>query len=247
MTSMTQNISMNTDIKGNLRTTPELIVMLTYNDYTVENAEEIFEQCRHSSAGYWGMKEEPLPISQMKSLFTRMKECGKTTVLEVVAYDEEGALRGAKTAVECGCDILMGTKFHQTVSDLCHRNGIRYMPFIGKTEGRPSVLTGTIEEMTEEAKDVMSKGADGVDLLGYRYAGNAIDLIKAITDTTGGKACIAGSIDGIKRLYEISEASPMLFTIGSAFFDKKFGDDISQQIDTVCRHMRKDRNTCTKA
>lgn len=39
---------------------PELIVMLTYNDVTVSNAYEIFEQCRNTKAVYWGFKEEGL-------------------------------------------------------------------------------------------------------------------------------------------------------------------------------------------
>ena len=32
---------------------PVLIVMLTHNDRTVENAGEIFEQCGDSAARYW--------------------------------------------------------------------------------------------------------------------------------------------------------------------------------------------------
>ena len=48
---------------------PQLIVMLTYNDLTVENAREIFEECKDSKAKYWGFKEEGLPLEQMKSLF----------------------------------------------------------------------------------------------------------------------------------------------------------------------------------
>ena len=38
-----------------------------------------------------------------------MKECGKTTFLEVVAYTEAECLEGAKMGVECGVDYLMGT------------------------------------------------------------------------------------------------------------------------------------------
>ena len=36
---------------------PELIVMLTHNDLTVENAAEVFETCKNSKAEYWGFKE----------------------------------------------------------------------------------------------------------------------------------------------------------------------------------------------
>ena len=71
-------------MKNNLN----LIVMLTHNDKTVHNAAEIFEQCRNSKAKFWGMKESPLPFQEMKKLFDGMKNCGKITVLETVAYTE---------------------------------------------------------------------------------------------------------------------------------------------------------------
>ena len=60
-------------------TSPELIVMLTHNDLTVNNAYDIFEHCKNSQAQFWGFKEEPLPLEQMIQLFGYMKNCGKTT------------------------------------------------------------------------------------------------------------------------------------------------------------------------
>ena len=36
---------------------PELIVMLTHNDHTVEDADKVFESCRQSKALYFGFKE----------------------------------------------------------------------------------------------------------------------------------------------------------------------------------------------
>ena len=97
------------------------------------------------------MKEESLPFLQMKALYTYMKELGKTTALEVVAYSEKESLAGAKMAVECGCDILMGTVFSDSVNDFCKDNGLIYTPFVGKIKERPSVLEGTADEMIEEA------------------------------------------------------------------------------------------------
>ena len=41
----------------------------------------------------------------------------------------------------------------------------------------------------------------------------------------------------IKRLDELKEASPWAFTIGSAFFDKDFTEDIPSAVDMVCRYM----------
>lgn len=79
---------------------PELIVMLTHNDRTVENAYEIFDACKDTKAKYWGFKEVGIPLDEMKKLCSYMKACGKTTFLEVVAYTEEECLAGAKMAVE---------------------------------------------------------------------------------------------------------------------------------------------------
>jgi len=42
--------------------------------------------------------------------------------LEVVAYTEKECIEGAKMAVECGCDILMGTIFFDSVNELCKKN-----------------------------------------------------------------------------------------------------------------------------
>jgi hypothetical protein len=41
------------------------------------------------------------------------------------------------------------------------------------------------------------------------------------------------------RLDEVKDTSPWAFTIGSAFFDKKFGENFREQIDAVCDYMKK--------
>lgn len=218
---------------------PVLIVMLTYNDRTVKNAYEIFEQCKDSKAVYWGYKEEGLPPDQMKALYARMKECGKKTVLEVVAYTEAECLEGAKLAVECGCDLLMGTIFSDSVNEYCRKAGIKYMPFVGTITGRPSVLEGTPEQMIEEAKSYLEKGVYGFDLLGYRYTGDAVALNQRFVSEINAPVCIAGSIDSYRRLDEVKKAAPWAFTIGSAFFDKKFGEEFSTQINSVCEYLKR--------
>ncbi len=216
---------------------PQLIVMLTHNDLTVKNAYEVFDMCKHSKAKFWGFKEEPLPLPQMKSLYTYMKEYGKTTFLEVVAYTEKECLKGAKMAVECGCDILIGTMFFDSVNQFCKENHLKYMPFVGKITNRPSILEGNIEEMIEEAHRYLEKGVYGFDLLGYRYTGDSIALNKKFVSSVDAPVCIAGSINSYKRLDEIKEAAPWTFTIGSAFFENKFSGTFSEQIDKVCQYM----------
>lgn len=211
--------------------------MLTHHDLTVENAEEIFENCKNSKAEYWGMKEHPLPPERMKALFSRMKECGKTTALEVVAYDLKSALRGAELAVYCDCDILMGTKFFDSVAEICLKHNIRYFPFVGTIQGRPSVLEGSVEEIINEAHDVISRGADGIDLLAYRHIENPDTLISAISKDCEVPLCIAGSIDNYEKLDKIRQFKIPFFTIGSAFFRNCFNGSFAEQIDKVIDYL----------
>lgn len=215
----------------------QLIVMLTHNDQTVDNAYEIFEQCKNSKAKIWGFKEKALPLDQMKKLFAYMKKCEKTTVLEVVAYTEEECMNGAKIAVECNCDILMGTIFFDSVIEFCKKNNLKYMPFVGKVEGRPSVLKGSIDEMIDEANTYLKKGVFGFDLLGYRYTGDTAELNKKFVSQVNAPVCIAGNINSFDRLDEIKEVSSWAFTIGGAFFENKFNGSFEEQINKVCDYI----------
>ena len=215
-----------------------LIVMLTHNDETVNNAHEIFEKCKNSDAKFWGFKEKSLPIEQMKNLYKYMKECGKTTFLEVVEYTEKEGLEGAKIAVECGCDILMGTMFFDSINEFCKKNNLRYMPFVGKVTERPSILEGEIDEIIKEANEYLKKGVYGFDLLGYRYTGNAVELNERFVLEVNAPVCIAGSVNGYERLDELKNINPWSFTIGSAFFENKFDGSFEEQINKVCEYVK---------
>lgn len=213
--------------------TPKLIVMLTHNDHTVENAYQIFDSCKDSKAKIWGFKDKGLPLAQMQELFAYMKAQQKTTALEVVAYTQEEGLAAAKIAKQCGCDFLMGTCYFDSINEFCKENGIRYMPFVGSIHSRPSVLTGSIDQMLEQAQTYLQKGVYGIDLLGYRYTGDAVALNEAVVRSVNAPVCIAGSVDSFARLDEIRTLSPWAFTIGGAFFENKFGASFCEQIDRV--------------
>ncbi len=208
--------------------------MLTHNDLTVENAYQIFEECRDTKATYWGFKEQPLPLEEMKRIYSKMKACGKRTVLEVVEYTEAEGLEGAQMAAACGCDILMGTCYYESIARFCKQHNIAYMPFVGQITGRPSILEGTIDDMVSEAKSLKEHGVYGIDLLGYRYNADAQQLISDIVSKAGLPVCVAGSIDSYDRLRFIKQVQPWAFTIGSAFFEHQFGDSIAEQINKVC-------------
>mgnify|MGYP003285965875 FL=1 len=157
----------------------------------------------------------------------------KKTFLEVVEYTEEEGLERAKIALECGCDILMGTLFYDSINEFCKSNNLKYMPFVGQVEDRPSILKGSIDEMINEAK-----GVYGIDLLGYRYEGNPEELNEKIVSNVNAPVCIAGSINSYEQLDKIKKIKPGAFTIGSAFFDNKFGNDFGEQINNVYDYIK---------
>jgi len=204
---------------------PEFILMLTYNDTTVKDALHIFQECKYAPVTHWGFKDVGLPADDMKTLVHEMKAAGKTTYLEVVSLSEEEGLRGAEIAVEAGFDVLMGTVFFDSILEYLKGKPIKYYPFPGHIYGHPSILDGTIEEIVAHARFLESMGVQGMDLLSYRYVGDASRLLGEVVKATMVPIVSAGSIESYKRLAEVWQAGAWGFTIGSALFDKKFIPD----------------------
>ena len=201
---------------------PEFILMLTYNDTTVKDALNIFRECKDTPVSHWGFKDVGLPAEEMKALVQEMKQAGKTTYLEVVSLSEEEGLRGAKIAVEAGFDILMGTVFFDSIMGYLKDKPIKYYPFPGHIFGHPSIMDGTIEEIVAHAQFLESKGVPGMDLLSYRFIGDAPKLLAEVVKATNVPIVSAGSIDSYRRMAEVWKTGAWGFTIGSAIFDKKF-------------------------
>ena len=204
---------------------PELIVMLTYNDETVENALEIVSKMKETTVTHWGFKDVGLPLDKMKEVVDSMNAAGKTTCLEVVSLGEEEGLVGAELAVECGFDVLMGTVFFDSINDYLKDRPVKYYPFPGHVHSHPSILDGTIEEIVQHARSMEAKGVDGMDLLTYRYTGDAPTLLKEVVKATSVPIISAGSISSYDRIIEVRDSGAYGFTIGTAFFEKKFVPD----------------------
>jgi len=219
---------------------PELITMLTYNDETVPNAREIFEECSDLSCRYWGFKDIGLPKTEMIDLVNLMKEKGKTTFLEIVSLSEEECMAGARVAVECGFDYLMGTVFHEKVFNFIKEQNLKFLPFCGKVTGHPSVVEGTIQDTIADAVRLQEYGVDGFDLLAYRFVGDPEKLASQFLKEIKIPVVIAGSISSFQRLDKIKELNPWAFTIGTAFFDKKFVHEGSfrEQMKKVIDYLR---------
>lgn len=219
----------------------KLITMLTYNDETVKDALEVFNQCADLPCDFWGFKDIGLPLDQMKRLVNRMKEAGKTTFLEIVSLTEHECLAGAKVAVDCNFDYLMGTVFYNSVFKFLKDKPVKFLPFCGKVSGHPSIVEGTIEEAIEDGKKMEKIGVDGFDLLAYRYVGDAEQLAREFIQAIKLPVVVAGSINSFARLDKIKELDPWAFTIGSAFFAQKFVPDGSfdKQIEVVLNYLEK--------
>jgi hypothetical protein len=220
---------------------PEFILMLTYNDTTVKDALQIFRECQNTPVTHWGFKDVGLPPQEMKALVHEMRDAGKTTYLEVVSLSEEEGLRGAKIAVESGFEILMGTVLFDSILDYLKDKPIQYYPFPGHIFGHPSIMDGTIQEVVTHAKLLEGKGVPGMDLLSYRYIGDARQLLTEVVKATKVPIVSAGSIDSYKRIAEVWQAGAWGFTIGSALFDKKFVSNGSFRENTlaVCEWLEK--------
>ncbi len=216
-----------------------MIVMLTNHDKTVKNALELFEECKNIPVEHWGFKNIGLPIIQMKKLVRNMKNANKKTFLEVVSYTEKECIEATKLAIECEFDYLMGTIFFQSVYDLLKDKPIKYMPFCGKVSGSPSVLEGSIDEIIAHAKSIKEKNVYGLDLLTYRYTGDPEELAQKFIKEIDLPVIIAGSINSFEKLEKVKKLNPWGFTIGSAFFDKKFvkGGSFKEQIERIVKYL----------
>jgi hypothetical protein len=219
---------------------PELIVMLTHQDKTVPDALELFERTRDYPITHWGFKDVGLPPKTMQEVAAAMKEAGKVTYLEVVSLSEEEGLQGARLAVDSGFDILMGTVFYPSISEYLKDKSVRYYPFPGHVHSHPSILDGSIDDIVAHASELEGYGVHGLDLLTYRYNGEAFRLLKQVVEATNIPIVSAGSIASFERIHEVWKSGAWGFTIGSAFFEKKFAPDGSfeQNVLAVCNWLK---------
>ncbi len=216
----------------------KIIIMLTHNDRTVKNAQEVFDSCKDLPVDFWGFKDVGLERDKMAKLVASMKAAGKTTFLEVVTYSEEDCMAGAKVAVEMGFDYLMGTLFFDSVYAYLQKHQVKYLPFCGKVSGSPSVLEGSFDEIIADARSMLAKGVYGIDLLAFRHAQGA-ELAEAYCAAVDAPVVIAGSINSNERIDFINRVDPWAFTMGSALFTENFapGQGFRKNLEAVAAYM----------
>ena len=216
--------------------------MFTLNDVTVPDAQEYFEMVKDLDVDYFGFKEIGLPEDKMAKLCDSIHSVGKEAFVEIVEYDEDMIIEPAKQAVKLGFDYLMGTIYYPSIMDIVNNSNLRYYPFCGKIYDRPSILDGTVDEIIEDAKRIEAAGADGFDILAYRYKyPEKIDtLVRRLVAEIKVPIVSAGSINSFERLQDTIDQGVWGFTIGGAFFDKKFVVDGSYRdnVEAVVNYLK---------
>jgi hypothetical protein len=212
------------------------ILMLTRDDRTVPDALEVYDQLRGLTLAHVGFKDIGLARAQMARLVERIHSDGRRALLEVVSTSPEEELHSIRTALEIGVDYLLGGRNVSGALPLLAGTSIRYFPFCGRTVGHPTRLEGSMEETEADARRLaLTPGVHGLDLLGYRFAGDAPELVRRVVRAAGIPVIAAGSIDRAQRVRAVCDAQVWGFTIGTALFEGKFGGGLSEQIDRLTR------------
>jgi hypothetical protein len=216
---------------------PEIIVMLTHNDVTVGNAREVFRESADLPVKYWGFKDAGMTPREMEQLASDLRAAGKVPVLEVVSFDEKDLVEASELAIACGMEYFTGSSFSPKVAERVRSAGLRYFPFCGDVGGSPIELHGSAESVAQHARDIREQGADGIDLVAYRWTdGDGATLARSVADDIGREnLIIAGSINSTERLELMHQIQPFGYTMGGALFEGVFapGQDFRANLERV--------------
>jgi hypothetical protein len=211
------------------------VFMLTKDDRTVPDAARIYEGLARTPLRYIGFKDIGLPVPELVSLAAAMKRDGKMVMLEVVSTSREAEIRSIEAACEIGVDYLLGGRHAEDAIRILKGTDIQYFPFAGHTEGHPTRLVGTIDEIVEDAKRLAAlPGVHGLDLLAYRFAGDVEQLAARVVQSVNVPVLAAGSIASNERVQAMRRCGVWGFTVGSAVFDGDFlREPVPQQVENI--------------
>ena len=201
----------------------DFIMMLTRNDRTVEDADEVVESIIDWGMTHIGFKDIGVPPAVMRSVVRKIRAAGAVSYLEVVSTTAEAVVASLSAGRELGVDrILGGTDIQAAKGILKDLSG--YHPFPGLPIGHPTKLGGSSRLIADHCRAARAAGCGGVDLLAYRATDtDPMDLVRAARGALdGGRLIIAGSITSHEQIHALAEAGADAFTIGSAAFDGSF-------------------------
>jgi hypothetical protein len=215
----------------------EFVFMLTHDDATVANAHEVLETLVGSGLRHVGFKDVGAPPSVLRELVAIAHEADMEVMLEIVSTSLEDELGSLRSALEIGVDWVLGGTHPDEGVSILRGAGVRYCPFPGTVVGHPSVLEGSIEEITDHARRLgETDGVHGLDLLAYRHqTADPVELTRAVVRALDGPVIVAGSIATPEQIADVGAAGAWGFTIGGAIFEGRLpgGDSVSGQVAAV--------------
>jgi NAD(P)H-dependent flavin oxidoreductase YrpB (nitropropane dioxygenase family) len=214
---------------------PRFVFMLTRADRTVPEAVSLVPVLRGAGVTNAGAKDVGVPSAELVSLFAELRGAGCTTYLEVVSATREQIRRAAQTAITLGADILLGGSDRVSISNELRGSKVAFFPYVGRVVGHPCLLRGSIPEIVDDARKAESEGADGINLLAYRYDGVVESLIEAVVAAVSIPVLCAGSVDSPDRIRTICTSGAWGFTVGTAALDCRFlpGEPLERQLSAI--------------
>lgn len=218
----------------------DLIFMLTKDDKTVLDARKYVKEIVTKGVKHIGFKDIGLPYDELESLTQDLRREGVTIYLEVVSLDAESEKKSAKIAMDLNVDYLLGGTRPELIAPMVKDHTLKYYPFVGQIEDHPSILKGSVSEISLHAEQVTGMdGVDGLDLLAYRYVGKDVPhLIKEVSRFSKKPIIVAGSINSIERIKTVKSIGVSAFTVGTAAFEEEFPADepgLSGQIECILK------------
>jgi hypothetical protein len=201
----------------------KFILMFTIDDVTVADAVERYQELGAVPVDAVGFKDIGLDFEDLATLAKLARRDGREVVFEIVSDSLEAELRSARKAVELAVDYLIGGVRVNEVLPIIDGTDIQYFPYVGTIVGHPCIVEGSVEAITRHAEDVLTAGADGVNLLAYRYSGGeASELISHVRQAVGARILVAGSVTGPRQIVELAHLGVEAFTIGGAVLQRQF-------------------------
>jgi hypothetical protein len=207
----------------------EFIFMLTHGDSTVPDAEKVLEQVAATGLRYVGFKDIGTTPQLRQRLVAIAHEASLEVMIELVSPDAATERASLTSAVAAGADWILGGTQVDVGCEMVRGSGIKYCPFPGRVVGHPSLLEGTIDDISREAKAYVDRPeVHGVDLLAYRHVdADPLELIAAVTGRCGpAPVVVAGSIRTDDQVRAVAAVGAWGFTIGSAIFGELATDGV---------------------
>lgn len=213
------------------------IFMLTHNDSTVPDAAKVYEGLRGTALRYVGFKDIGATPDELAVVAEKAHTDGLEVMLEVVSTSPESELASLEAARHIGVDWVLGGTHAEDGVRVLDGSHVKYCPFPGRIEGHPSVLLGSVAEITQDARNLTAlDGVFGLDLLAYRHPDeDPIGLTHDVVSASAGPVIVAGSIATAEQIRLVASAGAWGFTIGGAIFEGRLpgGPDLAGQITEV--------------